>query len=341
MSENTLDALRVWFADDVYRLMRERSVLEGTARAVGVTARAGWRRAQARWGRQIAAIGQYGSILLSILLLAVIVKELSLVDVTGAFKDRTLPPVFWLAFLFFFGVSPFIEWMTLRRLWQAPFSGFWAILRKMVYNELLISYLGDAYLFAWIRRELPHVKKPFAAVKDMAIVSAFMGSITTLAAIAIAWPFFPEVSQTGFGTSVSLALALPLASGGAIALFHNKLLSLPRREIVWIGSACGIRVIAQAFAAIVMWWSLLPEVPFTTWIVLAAIRMVSTRLPLVPNKDLAFAAITVALIGSHDAIAPVIVMITTMVLLANVTVAIGISLLSWSEAISRRGLTTA
>ncbi len=61
----------------------------------------------------------------------------------------------------------------------------------------------------------------------MALVSAFVGSVTTLAAIAIAWPLFPEVSQTGLGTSVPLALALPLASGGAIALFHNKLLSLP------------------------------------------------------------------------------------------------------------------
>ncbi|HEY1125144.1 MAG TPA: hypothetical protein VGE65_05895 [Sphingobium sp.] len=301
-----------------------------------MTALRTWRRAQRRWGKQIGAIGHYGSILLSIALLGIIVKELSLVDLAGAFRDRALPPVFWLAFTVFFGISPFIEWLMLRRLWQAPFSGFWAILRKMVYNELLISYLGDAYLFAWVRRELPHVKSPFGAVKDMAIISAFMGSATTLAAIAIAWPLFPDVSKTGLDTSILLALALPLASGGAIALFHNKLLSLPRGDIVWIGSACGIRIVAQAIAAIVMWWSLLPQVPMTTWIVLAAVRMVSTRLPLVPNKDLAFAAVTVALIGSHGDIAPVIVMITTMVLLANIMVAIGISLLSWGEAINRR-----
>ncbi|MBO9582242.1 MAG: hypothetical protein J7498_15250 [Sphingobium sp.] len=93
--------------------------------------------------------------------------------------------------------------------------------------------------------------------------------------------------------------------------------------------------------AIVMWWSLLPQVPMTSWIVLVAVRMVSTRLPLVPNKDLAFAAVTVALIGSHNDIAPVIVMITTMVLLANIVVAIGISLLSWGEALNRRRLVRA
>ncbi len=299
------------------------------------------RRVQLRWGARLAGLGHYGSILLSILLIAAILREISLIDLAGAFTLRPLPLLFYPAFVVFFLGSPLIEWLILRRLWQAPFSGFWAILRKMVYNEMLISYLGDAYLFAWIRRELPHVKKPFAVVKDMAIVSAFMGSVITLLAIAAAWPFFPQVDQAGLGTSIPLALALPLASGGAIALFRNKLLSLPRREIAWIGWACGTRVIAQTFAAIVMWWSLLPQVPLTTWIVLAAIRMVSTRLPLVPNKDLAFAAVTVALIGDHDGIAPMIVMITGLVLMANILVAIGISLLSWVEAIGRRRLAAA
>ncbi len=296
------------------------------------------RRLYRRWGTRLARLGQHGSILLSVLLVAAILREISLVDLVGAFTSRALPPLFYGAFLVFFLGSPLIEWLILRRLWQAPFSGFWAILRKMVYNEMLISYLGDAYLYAWLRRELPHVEKPFAVVKDMAIVSAFMGSVLTLFAIALAWPFFPQVDQAGLGSSIPLALALPLASGGAIALFRNKLLSLPRREIAWIGWACGIRVIAQTFAAMVMWWSLLPQVPLTTWIVLAAIRMVSTRLPLVPNKDIAFAAVIVALIGDHDGIAPMIVMITGLVLIANILVAIGISLLSWAEAIGRRRL---
>jgi len=295
-----------------------------------------WQPFQARWGGRLADLGHYGSVLVSILLVVAILRELSMVDLAAAFTLRPLPLIFYPAFFVFFFGSPFIEWLILRRLWQARFSGFWAILRKMVYNEMLISYLGDAYLFAWIRRELPHVKSPFAVVKDMAIVSAFMGSVVTLLTIAFAWPFFPQVDQAGLGTSIPLALALPLASGGAIALFRNKLLSLPRREITWIGWACGIRVVAQTLAAIVMWWSLLPQVPLTTWLILAAIRMVSSRLPLVPNKDLAFAAVVVALIGDHDGIAPMIVMITGLVLMANLLVAIGISLASWVEAIGKR-----
>jgi len=298
--------------------------------------RSGHARFDRRWGATVAKLGQRGSILLTVLLLVVIVRELSQVDLGALFKARSFPPLFYAAFLVFFLGSPLIEWLMIRRLWQAGFSGFWAILRKMVYNELLISYAGDAYLFAWVRRELPGVMSPFAAVKDMAIVSAFMGSVITLLGIAIAWPLFPQLGQHGMGTSVLLALSLPLASGGLIALFHDKLLSLPRRDIVWIGCACTVRIVGQTLAAMVMWWSLLPQVPFTTWIVLAATRLVSTRLPLVPNKDLAFAAVTVALLGTNAVIAPVIVMITTLVLLANATVAIGISLRSWGQKLSRR-----
>ena len=131
--EYVLEALRIRGTGNVNRLMRDQvSSSRSTTSAVKVTALRTWRRVQRRWGKQMTAIGHYGSILLSIALLAVIVKELSLVDLAGAFRDRTLPPVFWLAFIIFFGISPFIEWLMLRRLWQAPFSGFWAILRKMV-----------------------------------------------------------------------------------------------------------------------------------------------------------------------------------------------------------------
>jgi hypothetical protein len=243
---------------------------------------------------------------------------------------------FWFAFALYFWGSPAIEWFILHKLWNAPFSGFWAVLRKMVYNEMVLSYLGDAYFFAWLKRALPHVTSPFAVVKDMAVVSAFMGSVLTLGAIAMVWPFFSSVDQSGVHSSVLLCLALALASGGGIAVLRKALLSLSRREIVWIGGLFGLRILGQSACAVVMWWSLAPHVPFTTWIVLAAIRMVSARLPLVPSKDLAFAAAAVALVGPRNDIAPMIVMVTGLILLANIALALGLSLASGCQWIARR-----
>lgn len=293
-------------------------------------------RLQARWGKQLASLGHYGSILISLLLVAIIVHEVGKVDFVQAWSDLPLSPLFYLAFAGFFLGSPLIEWTMLRRLWNAPFSGFWAMLRKMVYNDMVMSYLGDAYLFAWIRRELPHVRKPLAAVKDMAIVSAFMGSITTLAAVAIAWPHLAQLDPNGHSSSLLFALALPLASGGVIACFRKSLLSLPRRDILWIGAACGLRNIFQNGCAVLMWWSLMPGVALSTWMVLCAVRMVATRMPLVPNKDLIFAAATMALVGQGNAITPMIVMITSLILLSNIALAVGFSLSSGTRFIARR-----
>ena len=282
------------------------------------------------------AIGSAGSALLSLLLLGAIIYEIGKVDLGRAWAELPVSPLFWLAFLLYYWGGPYSEWLILNRLWGAPFSGFWAVLRKMVYNELVLSYLGDAYFFAWLKRALPHVKKPFAVVKDMAIVSAFMGSVTTIAAIALVWRYFPAVDRSGAGSPLILCLALALASGGLIALFRKALLGLSRREILWIGGLCGLRIVGQAACAVVMWWSLLPQVGLSVWLVLSAVRMVSARLPLVPSKDLAFAAVAVAIVGPHSAVAPVIVFTTTLILLANILLACGLSLASWLSLLSGR-----
>lgn len=320
--------LRVARHGGVLIMMQDQKLSSGKESALGSHGAAALLQRARAWLAESGA-GRFGSALLSLLLLAAIGWEITHVDFSQVYARLPVAPVFWLAFALYFWGSPAIEYYILRLLWNAPFSGFWAVLRKMVYNELVLSYLGDAYFFAWLKRTLPHVTTPFAVVKDMAIISAFMGSLMTMIAILIVWPFFPAVDRTGLGSSVLLCLALALASGGAIAVFRKALLSLSRREILWIGGLFGARIIGQSACAVVMWWSLLPEVPVTTWILLSAVRMVSARLPLVPSKDLAFAALTVAMVGPHDAIAPVIVMITSLILLGNILLAGALSLGSW------------
>ncbi|MBO9575695.1 MAG: hypothetical protein J7494_08170 [Sphingobium sp.] len=288
-----------------------------------------------------AGVGRAGSALLSLLLLGAIVYELRHVDLGRTWLTLPASPLFWIAFALYFWGSPFIEWLILRRLWGAPFSGFGATLRKMVYNEMVLTYLGDAYFFAWLKRTLPHVQNPFVVAKDMAIVSAFMGSLTTILAIALVWPVFLSADRSGLDTPLLLCLALALASGGLIALFRKTLLGLARGEIMWIGGLFGLRIVGQAACAVVMWWSLLPEVGIATWLMLSVVRLVSTRLPLVPSKDLAFAALAVVLVGPQSTVAPMIVHVTGLVLLANIALGAALSLTSGAALLSRRRLAAA
>ena len=61
-------------------------------------------------------------------------------------------PVFWLAFAVYYLAGPVSEWVVYRRLWAMPLAGIGALLRKLVANELLLGYLGEAQFYAWQSR---------------------------------------------------------------------------------------------------------------------------------------------------------------------------------------------
>ena len=48
-----------------------------------------------------------------------------------------------------------------------------------------------------------------------------------------------------------------------------------------------------------MWHLAMPAVALSWWLLLATMRMLLSRLPFVPNKDIVFAGIAVLLVG-HD-----------------------------------------
>jgi len=63
-----------------------------------------------------------------------------------------------------------------------------------------------------------------------------------------------------------------------------------------------------------IWHIGLPSVALPTWIMLAALQLLVTRLPLVPNKDLVFAAATLLLVGGDSRIGALIAVIAGVIL---------------------------
>jgi hypothetical protein len=62
------------------------------------------------------------------------------------------------------------------------------------------------------------------------------------------------------------------------------------------------------------------------WVLLAAIRMLLSRLPLLPNKDLVFAGVAVLLIGRSTAIDDLMTMMATLILATHLVVGAGLTL---------------
>lgn len=251
---------------------------------------------------------------------------------------RMLPagPWFWIVFVAWYLAGPASEWVIYRRLWRVPASGASALLRKMVTNELLLGYLGEAQFYAWARSHLRMEAAPFGAIKDVTIPSALTGNVATLLLLASVLPIVLS-GALGMGMQTTLiSLAVVLISSFAVLLLRHKLFSLPASELRFITVMHGLRIVAKVGLGAWLWHLALPDVALSQWLVLSTLRMLVSRLPLVPNKDVAFAAIGIMLLGHEAHLASLLAMIGGLVLIAHVIIGAAFGVLDLSNSWRRR-----
>ena len=229
-------------------------------------------------------------------------------------------PAFWATFAAYYLLPPLSEWVIYRRLWGLPLSGIPALLRKLVSNELLLGYLGEVQFYAWARARLNMVAAPFGAIKDVTILSALTGNISTRAMLIFAWPLVSS-GAIGMETRTTfLSLGVVLVTSFVILLFRQKLFTLPRRELVIITLLHFGRIFAIVGLAALMWHIVLPDVDLGLWLVLATLRMLVSRLPLLPNKDVVFAGLAVFLLGHEAQISSLMAMMAGLLLATHLVV---------------------
>ena len=240
---------------------------------------------------------------------------------------------FWLAFTAFYLHGPLTEWIIFRRLWRIPFfSGMAALLRKLVSNELLLGYLGEVQFYAWVRARANLTSAPFGAIKDVAILSALAGNAATLIMLVLAWPLVSSGSLGMPLRSVFLSLGVVLVTSCAILVLRRKLFSLDRRELMFITVMHFFRIILFITLSALMWHLVLPEVALSLWLVLATLRMLVSRLPLLPNKDLVFAGIAVFLLGHDVEITALMTMMAAILLASHIVVGVAFGLVGLLES---------
>lgn len=240
------------------------------------------------------------------------------IDTVEAMIPRSIG--FWVLFIVFYLQGPLFDWLIFRRLWGIPFwTGMGALLRKLVSNELVLGYLGEAQFYAWARSRANLTAAPFGAIKDVAILSALTGNAATVGMLVIAWPLIASGTLGVPVRSAFLSLSVVLAISCAILVFRKKLFSLSRRELWFISALHFTRIVAFISLSAVIWHMILPEVALGLWIVLATLRMLVSRLPLLPNKDIVFAGIAVFLLGHDLEIAAMMTMIAVITLATHIT----------------------
>jgi hypothetical protein len=276
-----------------------------------------------RWIGPFISLGIFGAVLYQL-------RHLHIASV-AAMLPRS--PLFWLAFAAYYLTTPVFDFLIFRRLWGLPASGFSALTRKFVGNEILMGYIGEVHFYSWARSRLKMVAAPFGAVKDVAILSAAMGNIVTLAVLAAAYPFLGQLHIGVAPKTLVAAVAITLGSSLVLLMLRGRVLTLGQKDLAFVAAAQLGRVLVTALLPAVLWHLALPQVAIGWWILLAAVRLLLSRLPLLPNKDLVFAGVAVLLIGRAVAIDDLMTMMASLILATHLIVGAGLVLaeFAWPE----------
>ncbi len=264
---------------------------------------------------------------LSLAMAVAVARELAGLEWRGVAELVPTSIGFWLVFALYYFATPAGDFVIYRRLWGIGASGFAALTKKQVYNDLVLSYLGEGAFLAWAKRRARaaagDLRALFGAIKDVAILSALAGNFVTVLLVAGAWAWIgPQVVKalTGAGEaalwSIGLVLALSL-----VPLFARRwVFILPRRELVFAFAVHTLRVLLRAALGALIWHLLLPQVPLAWWLWLAALRQVVSRLPLVANKDLIFAGLAVLVLEEGTPVADILALTAALLIAANIAV---------------------
>ena len=267
------------------------------------------------WGRALTMV-------LSLLVLAAAIWQAR--DVSFEFVAELIPysPLFWLVFFARYLANPLCDWAIFHRLWGVGMAAFTALIRKLIYNELLLGYLGEAYFYTWARRRLPMTATPFGAVKDVAIMSALAGNLVTLALILLAYPYLALLPLGEYSDGIAWSLAAIVGLSLLAMVWRRTIFSLGRRDLGMVLAIQIFRVLITTVLTALAWHIVLPQVQIGWWLVLSAIRLLVSRLPFVPNKDVVFAGIAVLALGQDVAIAALMAMMAALILTTHLALAL-------------------
>jgi hypothetical protein len=216
---------------------------------------------------------------------------------------RSLPttPLFYLIGLLFFLALPVSEVFIYGQLFRVPpWQGFWTFLRKRTYNNEVLGYSGEVFLYLWGWKDIGNDERQvFHAVKANNIVSGFCSTLWALIVLGVVFatgslPALQDKVQS-LGSYLVGGIAVMFCVTAILILFRRHLLGIAPGKTILIGGLHLGRLTVVACLRVLQWASVLPGVPLESWVGLLALEVIVTRLPFLPGRDLIFAGAIVDL----------------------------------------------
>lgn len=233
-----------------------------------------------------------------------------------------------------FFIQPFGDYCVYRNLWSAANTPpMVVILKKRLLNTFMMDYSGEAYFYFWAQRRLALAPGMLVhSIKDSNVLSAGAGLamvyLIVLALLASGGLAIPPALGAHLWFYV-LVGSVPLILCAGLVLGHRKLTTLSKGQIAAtfaIHFTRALLVLGVEFGL----WQMSGALPTAVaCLQFVALRLVVTRLPLVPNKDLIFVGAGIAAAGMAHV--PVTAVATVLVILAaaDLVLAATVANLAW------------
>lgn len=263
----------------------------------------------ATWQRFEPVITPWTSGIATAVTLGVIAWELRDQNIWSLLSYIPADSRFWFAIIASILIAPFAEWAILRRVERIGREAMLPLIRKQSLNSLIFGYAGDAYFMAWLQKRMGSARRAFSLTCDLAVVSSLANSAATIVMLMMMWTSLSTLAGSLIDVwSVSTMILIILIPAAILA--WNRAHAASMNGLGTIMLFQGARTVAVSVLIALTWHYALPAVPLSSWLLLMAGRMVVSRIPIVPNKELAFVACASIFAGGRSEVTPMIVSVS-------------------------------
>lgn len=269
-----------------------------------------------------------------VILLAIIGWRLTELGWRQIWVARPSNPLFYVLLVLQFLVQPFGDYFVYRNLWGGSSTPSMAvILRKRVMNTFMLDYSGEVFFFLWAQE---HLKlKPgmlVHGIKDSNVLSAGAGLamlyLIALLLLATGGLQIPA-SISAHGWIYLLIGSVPLVLCAVLIFGRRRLTALTPVQIAVTFLIHFTRAMLALGIEFCLWQlsGALPSAVASLQFV--ALRLVVTRLPMVPNKDLIFVGAGIAAAGIAKVTVTPVATVLVILAAADLILALAFAGLPW------------
>lgn len=203
-------------------------------------------------------------------------------------------PLFYIIFAFLYISLPIAEVFIYRQVWKTgKWESFKGFITKKVYNDEVMGYSGEFYLFVWGRKYLDKKDREILKdIRDNNIISALTSNLVAFSLVGIL-VFTGTINLEEMIDDVNivyiiLSVVITIVFTVLAVQFRKYLFSLSLKKSLIVFGIYMTRFLIHHGLLVVQWAVVIPNTPITIWFTFLAIVIVVNRIPFIPSRDLVF-----------------------------------------------------